>query len=163
MKPANDQTSPYDDPALGNASGTAQQSPFVIAFEKAGIHVLPTIINVALVTAAFSCGMAVVFLASRILFGLAEERQAPSIFLKTNRFGSPYVAVIVTDALLFLVYLGLGSNSSVVFGWFVNIATISALISWIVIEVSYLRFFYGLRVQGITRDRKLFLLCLLRK
>lgn len=98
--------------------------------------------------------MAVVFLASRVLYGLAEEKQAPSIFLKMNRFGAPYVAVGVSNAFLFLVYLSLGSNSSVAFGWFVNIATIAALISWIIIEVTFLRFYYGLKVQGISRDRE---------
>lgn len=100
--------------------------------------------------------MAVVFLASRVLYGLAEEKQAPSIFLKTNRFGAPYVAVCVSNAFLFLVYLSLGSNSSAAFGWFVNIATIAALISWIIIEVTFLRFYYGLKVQGISRDRESF-------
>ncbi|KAF5014080.1 hypothetical protein F66182_15067 [Fusarium sp. NRRL 66182] len=97
--------------------------------------------------------MAVVFLASRVLYGLAEEKQAPSIFLKMNRFGAPYVAVGVSNAFLFLVYLSLGSNSSVAFGWFVNIATIAGLISWIIIEITFLRFYYGLKVQGISRDR----------
>ena len=117
---------------------------------------LPSIINAALLTAAFSCGMAVTVLASRVLFGLAEEGQAPRIFLKTNRFGAPYLAVAASCAFLFLVYLSLGSNSSVAFGWFVHIATVAAFISWIVIEVTYLRFYYGLKAQGISRDRKFF-------
>lgn len=145
---------PYDDPKLGNSSGTAQQSPFVIAFEKAGISALPSVINAAFLTSAFSCGMAVTFFASRVLCGLAEEGQAPKIFLTTNRFGTPYVSVIASNVPLVLVYMGLSSNSSIAFGWFVNIATIAALISWIIIEMSYLRFFYGLKAQGISRERK---------
>ncbi|KAL6250486.1 hypothetical protein RBB50_002788 [Rhinocladiella similis] len=144
---------PYNDPNLGNATGTAQQSPFVIAFQKARIKVLPSIINAALVTSAFSCGMAVVFLASRVLCGLAEEGQAPRIFLKTNRFGAPYPAVIVSSLFMPLVYLSLGSNSSAAFGWFVNIATVAALIAWLIIEITFLRFFYALKVQGIARER----------
>lgn len=139
---------------MGTSSGTAQQSPFVIAFEAAGIKVLPSIINAALITSAFSCGLAVTFLASRVLYGLAEDSHAPRVFLRINRFGSPYVAVAASILLLPLVYLSLGSNSSVVFGWFVNIATVAALISWVVIEVTFLRFYYGLRAQGIDRDRE---------
>lgn len=53
-----------------------------------------------------------------------------------------------------LVYLSLGSSSSVVFGWFVNITTVAGLIGWVVICGTYLRFFYGMRYQGINRDRK---------
>lgn len=114
---ANTSPSPYNDPNLGNGTGTAQQSPFVIAFENAGITVLPSIINAALVSSAFSCGSAVVFMASRVLYGLAEERQAPRLFLKTNRLGTPYLAVAASIMFMPLVYLSLGSNSSVAFGW----------------------------------------------
>ncbi|EXJ78263.1 hypothetical protein A1O3_09424 [Capronia epimyces CBS 606.96] len=144
---------PYNDPNLGNSSGTAQQSPFVIAFEKVGIRVLPSVINAALITSAFSCGAAVTFLASRVLYGLAEEGQAPRALLKINRFGAPYVAVSASVLFLPLVYLSLGSNSSVVFGWFVNIATVAALIAWLIMQITYLRFFYAMKVQGISRDR----------
>lgn len=151
--------SPHNDPNLGISSGTAQQSPFVIAFERAGIKALPSVINAVLVTSAFSCGLAVVFLASRVLYGLAEDGHAPAAFLRTNRFGSPYLAVAASVILLPLVYLSLGSNSSVAFGWFVNIATVAALISWIVIEVTFLRFFYAMKFQGISRDRESSLYC----
>lgn len=145
---------PYNDENLGISTGDAQQSPFVIAFQRAGIKVLPSIINAIVCTSAFSCGSACVFLASRTLYGLAEDKQAPKILLRTNRFGTPYVAVAVSLIFMPLVYLSLGSNSSVVFGWFVNITTIAGLIGWLVIEVTYLRFYYALKLQGISRDRE---------
>lgn len=144
---------PYNDPNLGISTGDAQQSPFVIAFQRAGIKVLPSIINAIVCTSAFSCGSACVFLASRTLYGLAEDKQAPQILLRTNRFGTPYMAVAASLIFMPLVYLSLGSNSSVVFGWFVNITTIAGLIGWLVIEITYLRFYYALKVQGISRDR----------
>lgn len=146
---------PYNDPNLGIATGNAQQSPFVIAFQRAGIKVLPSIINAIVCTSAFSCGSACVFLASRTLYGLAEDGQAPRILLRTNRFGTPYLATGASLIFMPLVYLSLGSNSSVVFGWFVNITTIAGLIGWLVIEATYLRFYYALKVQGISRDRKI--------
>lgn len=144
---------PYNDPNLGVNTGDAQQSPFVIAFERAGITVLPSIINAIVCTSAFSCGSACVFLASRTIYGLAEDRQAPRILLRVNRFGAPYVAVGFSLLLIFLAYMSLGSNSSVAFGWFVNITSVSNLITWVVIEVSYLRFYYAMRFQGIDRSR----------
>jgi amino acid transporter len=144
---------PYNDPNLGISTGNAQQSPFVIAFTRAGINVLPSIINAIVCTSAFSCGSACVFLASRTLYGLAEDKQAPQILLRTNRSGTPYMAVGASLIFMPLVYLSLGSNSSVVFGWFVNITTIAGLVGWLVIQITYLRFFYALRVQGISRDR----------
>ncbi|KAI1621839.1 amino acid permease [Exophiala viscosa] len=144
---------PYNDPNLGISTGNAQQSPFVIAFQRAGINVLPSIINAVVCTSAFSCGSACIFLASRTLYGLAEERQAPRIFLRVNRFGTPWVAVLGSLIFLPLVYLSLGSNSSVVFGWFVNITSVAGLIGWVVIQVSFLRFYYAMKYQGISRNR----------
>lgn len=146
---------PYNDPNLGVRTGTAQQSPFVIAFQRLGIKGLPSVINAVVCTSAFSCGSACIFLASRTLYGLAEERQAPRVFLKVNRFGTPWVAVAASLMFMPLVYLSLGSNSSVVFGWFVNITTIAGLIGWLVIQVSFLRFYYAMKRQGISRNRKL--------
>ena len=108
---------PYNDPNLGISTGTAEQSPFVIAFQRAGIKVLPSIINAVVCTSAFSCGSSCVFLASRTLYGLAEEGQAPRFFLETNRFGTPWLAVAASLIFMPLVYLSLGSSSSVVFGW----------------------------------------------
>lgn len=146
---------PYNDSNLGISTGDAQQSPFVIAFQRVGISVLPSIINAVVCTSAFSCGSACVFLASRTLYGLAEDRQAPQILLRTNRFGTPYMAVAASLIFMPLVYLSLGSNSSVVFGWFVNITTIAGLIGWLVIEITYLRFYYALKIQGVSRERTL--------
>jgi amino acid transporter len=77
---------PSSDPRIGTASGTAG-SPFVLAFQTAGIKVLPSIINAVVITSAFSSGNGVLFLASRTLVGLSADGVAPKIFLKTNRFG----------------------------------------------------------------------------
>ncbi|CAO2658293.1 Nn.00g060160.m01.CDS01 [Neocucurbitaria sp. VM-36] len=124
---------PYNDENLGISTGTAEQSPFVIAFQRAGIKVLPSIINT--------------------IVCMAEEGHAPFWFLQTNRFGTPYLAVTASLIFMPLVYLSLGSSSSVVFGWFVNITTVAGLIGWVVICATYLRFFYGFAHQGINRDR----------
>ncbi|KAJ0287523.1 hypothetical protein CBS470a_005367 [Colletotrichum nupharicola] len=142
---------PSNDPALSVSTGTAQQSPFVIAFTRSGVSVLPSIINAVVCTSAISSGSACVFIASRTLYGLSCDGHAPRILQRCNRFGTPYVAVALTCVLFPLVYLNVGNNTSVVFGWFVNITTVAGLIGWIVIEVTYLRFYAGLKVQGYSR------------
>ncbi|EED21242.1 amino acid transporter, putative [Talaromyces stipitatus ATCC 10500] len=143
---------PYDDPKLQLSTGTAQQSPFVIAFQRSGVSVVPSIINAVVCTSAFSSGSACIFIASRTLYGLSRDGHAPKFFQKCNRFGVPHYAVGLTCVLLPLVYLNVGQNTSVVFGWFVNITTVAGLIGWMVIEITYLRFYYGLKAQGIPRD-----------
>lgn len=73
---------------------------------------------------------------------------------RCNRLGVPWVAVAVTCLPLPLVYLTVSNGASVVFGWFLNITTLAGLIGWIVIEVTYIRFFNGLAKQGYSRDGK---------
>ena len=87
---------PYDDPDLLNGTGTAAQSPYVIAIRRAGIHTLPSIINAAIFTSAFSAGNSFLFCSSRILYGLAIRGQAPRIFTYCTKNGLPIVAVLFT-------------------------------------------------------------------
>ncbi|KZL80481.1 amino acid permease [Colletotrichum incanum] len=143
---------PSSDPSLSISTGTAQQSPFVIAFTRSGVSVLPSIINAVVCTSAISSGSACVFIASRTLYGLSCDGHAPKILQRCNRFGTPHYAVGLTCILMPLVYLNVANNTSVVFGWFVNITTVAGLIGWIVIEVTYLRFYAGLKAQGYSRN-----------
>jgi len=48
--------------------------------------------------------------------------------------------------------MNVNNNSSLVFGWLVNITTVAGLIGWVVIELTYLRFFKALKVQGYERN-----------
>lgn len=143
---------PYDSEALSNSTGTAASSPFVIAFRLAGIKVLPSIINTVVCTSAISSGSACIFLASRTLYGLSADGHAPKIFMECNRFGTPWYAVALSVVPSPLVYMVVSTESSIVFGWFVNITTIAGLIGWVVIGVTYLRFYYAMQKQGIARD-----------
>jgi amino acid transporter len=85
---------PFDDPNLLNGNGTAAQSPYVIAIRRAGIHTLPSIINAAIFTSAFSAGNSFLFCSSRILYGLSIRGQAPRIFSYCTNNGLPIVAVL---------------------------------------------------------------------
>ncbi|KAG8697179.1 hypothetical protein FRC08_006692, partial [Ceratobasidium sp. 394] len=50
-------------------------------------------------------------------------------------------------------YLNAGSQTAVtVFNWLYNISSITGLITWLVILCSYLRMYYGLKKQGLSRD-----------
>lgn len=75
--------------------------------------------------------------------------------MRCNRFGTPYVAVAASLALTPIVYMSVSTNASVVFGWFVNITTVSGLISWAAIEITYLRFYYAMEAQNYSRDGKI--------
>lgn len=124
--------------ATGKSSGAA--SPFVIGIKEAGIRVLPHIINACILTAAYSAGTAELYGASRMLYSMACKGDAPRVFSKVNRYGTPYFSVLVPACFCFLAYLNCSDSSSKVFTWLSNIATISGFISWIIVSVTYLRY-----------------------
>ncbi|KAH8896890.1 hypothetical protein GQ53DRAFT_680622 [Thozetella sp. PMI_491] len=143
---------PSTEPRLSGSSSTAN-SPFVLAFTNVGIKVVPAIINTVVVTSAFSSGNGVLFLASRVLVGLAQDGYAPQVLLKTNKLGTPWVAVLVSFTLAPLAYLNCGGTApALVFTWFINLIATAGLIVWCIICFTYVRFYYGLQHRGISRD-----------
>ncbi|TFK44523.1 amino acid permease [Crucibulum laeve] len=144
---------PANDERLSLSTGTAAQSPFVIAFSRANIKALPSIINAVILTSAFSSGNSCTFLASRTLHGLALDGNAPKIFLRLNRFRIPYVAVGASAIWGAITYMSVDKGAFQAFIWLVSLVTTAGIISWVIICLTYLRFFYALRKQDISRDR----------
>ena len=68
-------------------------SPYVIAINRAGIKVLPHVINAGIFTSAFSAGNSFLYSSSRVLFGLSVRGQAPKIFSRVTEAGLPLIAV----------------------------------------------------------------------
>ncbi|RDW87294.1 hypothetical protein BP5796_02988 [Coleophoma crateriformis] len=143
---------PSNDPSLLASTGTASESPFVIAATNAGIKVVPSIINFVVLTSAWSAGNSGLLGASRSLYGMAREGHAPKIFLRINRFGIPYVAIGFFSLFICLGFMTLSSSASTVFSWLQDLVSVSALVNWMVICIVYLRFYYGCKKQGIDRN-----------
>ncbi|OCH96296.1 general amino acid permease 1 [Obba rivulosa] len=144
---------PFNDPLLlssGAGSSTAD-SPYVIAFTRAGIKVLPHIINACIFTSAFSAGNSFLFCSSRILYGLALRGQAPKIFTYCTKNGLPIVAVLATSCFTLLAFMNTSSGATTVFNWFVNLSTVGGFFGWWSINITFLFFYYGLRYQGYNR------------
>lgn len=76
---------PYNDSNLLNAQAAgaagAAQSPWVIAVYRAGIPVLPSIVNAVTLTSASSSANSFLYQGSRYLFALAQNGQAPKFLL----------------------------------------------------------------------------------
>ncbi|KIY49348.1 hypothetical protein FISHEDRAFT_41204 [Fistulina hepatica ATCC 64428] len=144
---------PSDDVHLLSSTGTATQSPFVIAATNAGISVVPHIINAVVLTSAWSSGNSTMLSASRVLYGIAKEGHAPKIFTRTSRFGIPYVAVCFVGVFISLGYMSCGAaTAATVFSWLQGLVGTAAFVHWIIICLVYLRFYYGLKAQGIDRS-----------
>lgn len=142
---------PSNDPSLGGYGDTAAASPFVVAAGKAGIKAIASIVNAVVITSAFSSSNQALLSGTRVLYALALKRQAPAVFLRTNRWGIPYVCVLLSTAFMFLSFMSLSTSALTVFYWFLNLVGCGVLISWIAILVNHVRLCAAFKKQGIDR------------
>ncbi len=77
-----------------------QGSPFVQIFDSLGITSAATILNIVVISAAVSAINSDIFGAGRMMYGLAEQGQAPRGFAKISRHGVPWMTVLVMGATL---------------------------------------------------------------
>jgi AAT family amino acid transporter len=85
---------PYNYPGL-NLKG-ARTSPFTIVFQMAGAQAAGSVINAVILTSVLSAGNHALFAGTRLLYTLAQEGHAPSLFGRLNRNKVPWVAVLAT-------------------------------------------------------------------
>lgn len=142
---------PFNDPKLEDDSQFAASSPFIVAMKNSGTRILPGIFNGVILVAVFSTAVSNVYCGSRILLGLAETHTAPKIFLWTTSKGIPYVSVLFTAAIGAFAYLLVSKSANTVFTWLQNISAVSALIAWVNISFSHIRFMQIIRSRGISR------------
>lgn len=135
---------------LTSGAGNANASPWVIAIRNAGITVLPSIVNAAVLTSAWSAGNSFLYMSSRSLYSAAIAGNAPKIFTRCNRYGLPIYAVLATSCFTFLTYLNVGSQAGVVFNWFISLTNTAGYTSWIVCAVIYIRFRKACQLQGVS-------------
>ncbi|KAL2850668.1 amino acid permease/ SLC12A domain-containing protein [Aspergillus pseudoustus] len=146
---------PYTDARLVGAtqqSTSAAASPFVVAISLAGIKVLPDIVNAGLLVFVLSASGSDIYCASRSIYGLAMDGQAPQIFARTLGNGIPVWGVAVAALFVLLGYMNAAREAATVFNYFVSLSTIFSLLNWFSILVSYLNFRRGLRAQGISLE-----------
>jgi amino acid transporter len=146
---------PYTDDRLLNGGAGVASSPWVIGITRAGIKVLPSIINAVVLMSAASAGNALLYSGSRYLLALAEGGQAPRFLLKCTKRGVPIYCVLATGSLAPLTYMAVSSDSARVFSWFANLVTTAALFTWCSICIAYIGFDRALRAQGIDRKGEL--------
>ena len=114
----------------------SQGSPFVQIFDSLGISSAATILNIVVISAAVSAINSDIFGAGRMMYGLAQQGQAPKGFAKISKHGVPWMTVLVMGATLLggvvLNYL-IPENIFLVIA---SIATFATVWVWLMILVT---------------------------
>src|ERR1700739_1194483 len=77
-------------------------SPYVAAIKHMGLPGADQLMNAVVLTAVLSCLNSGLYTASRMLFVLADRREAPAQLIKLSRHGVPYIAILCSSAIGFL-------------------------------------------------------------
>lgn len=143
---------PYNSPQLAfatKATTGASASPFVVAIKLAGINGLDHVINACIVIFVFSASNSDLYIASRTLYGLASNGNAPAIFKKTDSRGVPIYALGMSTLFALLAFMNVKDDSKQIFTYFVNLVTIFGLETWISILLTHTFFIKARRAQGL--------------
>lgn len=104
------------------------------------------------ITSAWSSGNSSILAASRTAMAMARMGKAPKFFLKTHRWGVPWVGVTFACIWIPLAYCTVSDSSTKVFGWLSAIVSSCALWGWGTICINALCLHYGLKAQGIDKS-----------
>ncbi|HEY0189153.1 MAG TPA: D-serine/D-alanine/glycine transporter [Cellulomonas sp.] len=119
-----------------------EESPFVAMFVLAGLPAAAGMINLVVLTSAASSANSGIFSTSRMLFGLAEDHEAPAAFARLSARHVPARGLLFSCACLLpgVVLLYAGTSVIEAFTLVTTVATLLFMVVWTVILVSYLRY-----------------------
>lgn len=126
-------------------------SPFVVAAQVAGVNHLADAVNGLLLIFTISAANSDIYLASRTVWALGKDGQAPQLMVRTNARGVPIPAVALSSIFIALGFMNATKSASTVFGYFVSLVTVFGALNWVAVLVSYLAMIRGMKAQGIER------------
>jgi L-asparagine transporter-like permease len=112
------------------------ESPFTLALELVHVAGAPTIMSAIILTAVLSCLNSAFYVASRVLFTLAEKGDAPRWLVKTNARHVPARSVLLGSLVGFAGVLAARWSPGAVFMFLVNSSGVLIVFVYIAIAAS---------------------------
>ncbi|MFD2640908.1 amino acid permease [Pseudomonas japonica] len=120
----------------------ANRSPFVELFLLAGFPAAAGMINFVVLTSAASSANSGVYSGCRMLFGLAERRNAPAIFGRLSRLSVPAYSLLFSGACMFvgLTLLFVIPEVMTVFTLISTVSAVLVIFTWSMILAAYIAY-----------------------
>jgi len=125
-------------------------SPFVMVFSMLGSDVAANILNFVVLTAALSVYNSCVYCNSRMLYGLADQGNAPRALMKVDDRGVPMLAIglsaLVTGLCVVVNYV----IPATALEMLMALVVAALVINWAMISLAHLKFRAAKRREGVT-------------
>jgi len=129
------------------------ESPFVTFFSKIGFEGAGTLMNVVVLTAAFSSLNAGLYSTGRILRSLAMNGSGPKFTARMSKNGVPYGGILLTSMIgLFGVVLN-AVKPGQAFEIVLNIAALGVIAAWATIVLCQIRLYRATKAGSMRRPR----------
>ncbi|EFP90565.2 uncharacterized protein PGTG_16591 [Puccinia graminis f. sp. tritici CRL 75-36-700-3] len=155
---------PYTSSSLGTGARSGALSPFVIAFNSVHIPTLSMGVSIiaVMIISVFPVVNSHIYAGSKILHGLSSDDLAPLLFSRAPKWFSRYtsngdqvagIAITAVFGLLAYTSVAVGiSQADTVYERFSKMSSISVLMTWWSILLTYIQFYHGVsRKVGIDR------------
>ena len=140
---------PYNNPLLISASTTnLGASPFTIVFQMAGLHFAEVTMTIVVLLALLSAANASMYTATRTLWHIAQEGNAPKFLGNTTKHGIPVAALLISSLISAVVFLSSIFGQGQLFIWLLNMSSLTGFIAWFGIALCHYRFRRAYLVQG---------------
>jgi amino acid transporter len=145
-------TCPWNSEGLISGGSKALKSPMTIAIQRAGwdngVHLVNAFI---LITCLSACNSSI-YIGSRTLLYMGQNRKAPKILGWTDRRGVPIPAIIFTNACGALSMMNISTGAGKAYSYIVNLSGVSTFLVWGAISFIHIRFRTAWKKQGHSPD-----------
>lgn len=120
----------------------AGHSPFIGMFSLAGLGAAATVVNLVVLTSAMSSANSGIYSTSRMVFGLAQEGDAPAVFSRLSAKKVPSNALFLSCVLLLsgVVLMYAGQDVGKAFEMVTTVSAVCFVFVWSIILASYIAF-----------------------
>lgn len=120
----------------------AGHSPFIAMFSLAGLGIAATVVNLVVLTSAMSSANSGIYSTSRMVFGLANDGDAPKVFGRLSSRKVPQNALFLSCVLLLggVALLYAGKDIGAAFDMVTTVSAVCFMFVWSIILASYLVF-----------------------
>ncbi len=129
--------------------GGLDKSPFVMIFSQLGIGWAAHLLNFIILTAALSVYNSGMYANSRMLYGLAQQGNAPKVFKNVNKQGVPIPAVLFSALLIFGCVLLNYFVPEDALGHLMYVVVGALVLNWAMISLTHLKFKQAVKKAAI--------------
>lgn len=141
-------TCPSNSDSLINGKSRALKSPMTIAIQNAGWEGGVNLINAFILVTCLSAVNSSIYIGSRTILFMAQERKAPKFLGYTDPRGVPVFAIVFTNLFGALSMMNISTGAGKAYSYIVNLSGVSTFLVWGAISFTHIRFRSAWAKQG---------------